>query len=201
MTRLLLIRHAEPADDAQGRCYGSLDVDLSPTGAAHALRLGDALAQIPLAAVYTSPRLRAAHTAAAIAAPHGIEPVAEDDLRELDFGELEGRTYDEIAETQPELYRRWMETPTEVEFPGGESYARLRERVLHVVGAIRLRHPDGTVVAVSHGGPVRVLLADALAMPATALFRLSQGYGAVNVLEWIGDFPLVRLVNGRAADL
>jgi alpha-ribazole phosphatase/probable phosphoglycerate mutase len=201
VTRLVLIRHAEPVDEARGRCYGSLDIGLSAAGAAHADRLAVGLAPVPLAAIYTSPRLRAVRTAAAIGAPHGLEPVCEDGLRELDFGEFEGRTYEEIAGLHPDVYRRWMETPTEVEFPGGESYARLRARVLAVLAEIRLRHPGGTAVVVSHGGPLRALLADALAMPAAAIFRIDQAYGAVNVIEWIDDFPLVRLVNGSAADL
>jgi broad specificity phosphatase PhoE len=201
VTRLILIRHAEPVDEARGRCYGSLDIGLSPAGAAHADRLAAGLADLALSAVYTSPRLRAAQTARAIASPHGLEPVAEDGLRELDFGEFEGRTYEEIAVSHPDVYRRWMETPTEVEFPGGESYERLRGRVLAVVAEIRLRHPGGTAAVVSHGGPLRALVADALAMPASAIFRIDQAYGALDVIEWIGDFPLVRLLNGTAADL
>jgi alpha-ribazole phosphatase/probable phosphoglycerate mutase len=201
VTRLILIRHADPADEARGRCYGSLDVGLSAAGAARADRLAVGLASVPLAAIYTSPRLRAVRTAEAIAAPRGLEPVTEDGMRELDFGRLEGRTYEEIAASHPELYRRWMETPTEVAFPGGESYAELRVRVLRAVAEIRLRHPDGAAAVVSHGGPLRVLLAEALAMPAATIFRIEQAYGAVNVIEWIDGFPLVRLVNGSAADL
>jgi ribonuclease H / adenosylcobalamin/alpha-ribazole phosphatase len=69
--------------------------------------------------VGTSPRLRARQTAAPLAAAARVD----DDLRELDFGELEGRTYDEIAAGEPALYRAWMETPTRVKFQGGESWA------------------------------------------------------------------------------
>jgi broad specificity phosphatase PhoE len=191
MTRLLLIRHAEPAEDARGRCYGSLDVALSPAGAAHARRLAGALDTTAFAAVYASPRRRAVETAR----PLG-EPQILDRLRELDFGELEGRTYDEIAASEPELYARWMETPTEVRFPGGESFADLQARALAAVRELRERHPDGTVAAVTHGGVVRAVLADALAMPAEAIFRLDVGYCRVSIVEWLGDAPLVRLVNG-----
>ena len=53
----------------------------------------------------------------------------DDRLRELDFGQFEGRTYEEIEREHPEFFRSWMETPTLVRFPGGESYAELRERV------------------------------------------------------------------------
>jgi broad specificity phosphatase PhoE len=189
--RLILVRHAEPAASARGRCYGSLDVDLSPAGraAARELRLP------PLDAVYSSPRRRALETAAALG-----EPVVLDALRELDFGELEGRTYDEIAAERPELYRAWMETPTEVEFPGGESYAQLRERVVAAVEELRGRHDGETVAAVTHGGVVRAVLGHVLRMPDGAIFRLEQRYLGVSVVEWLGDFPLVRQANGTHYD-
>jgi alpha-ribazole phosphatase/probable phosphoglycerate mutase len=189
--RLILIRHAEPAEDARGRCYGSLDVDLSPAGRA-ALR---GLRLPPLDAVYASPRRRALETAAALG-----EPVVLDGLRELDFGELEGRTYDEIAAERPELYRAWMETPTEVAFPGGESFRELRERAVAAVDVLRVQHDGETVAAVTHGGVVRAVLGHVLRMPDEAIFRLEQRYLAVNVVEWLGDFPLVRLVNGTHYD-
>jgi broad specificity phosphatase PhoE len=189
--RLILIRHAEPVESARGRCYGSLDVDLSAAGraAARDLRLP------PLAAIYSSPRRRALETAAALGAP-----VVVDALRELDFGELEGRTYDEIAAERPELYRAWMETPTEVAFPGGESYAQLRARVVAAVEELRARHAGETVAAVTHGGVVRAVLGHVLRMPDEAIFRLDQRYLAVNVVEWLDDFALVRLVNGTHYD-
>ncbi|HEY2936172.1 MAG TPA: histidine phosphatase family protein, partial [Gaiellaceae bacterium] len=122
--RLLLIRHADPAEEARGRCYGSFDVGLSGRGREQARELAGALAGARLDAVYASPRRRALETAVALVP----EPIVDERLRELDFGEFEGRTYEEIAESHPDVYRRWMETPTEVRFPGGESYAELRSR-------------------------------------------------------------------------
>jgi broad specificity phosphatase PhoE len=121
-------------------------------------------------------------------------------LCELDFGELEGRTYDEIAAERPELYRAWMETPTEVEFPGGESYARLRTRVMAAVDELRARHDGETVAAVTHGGVIRAVLGHVLRMPDEAIFRLEQRYLGVSVVEWLDGFPLVRQVNGAHYD-
>jgi alpha-ribazole phosphatase len=193
--RLLLIRHEEPAADARGRCYGSLDVGLSPEGARRAAAL--TLDGVGLAAVYTSPRVRARQTAEPLAAAHGLTPLVEERLREIDFGELEGRRYDEIAATDPEFYRAWMETPTTVAFPGGESYADMRLRALDALAAIRARH-DSTVALVSHGGVLRAILAQCLQMPDEAIFRLDQRYGSVSEVEWLGAFPVVRLLNAPA---
>ena len=196
MTRLLLIRHAEPDDDARGRCYGRLDVGLSPTGLASADRLAENLQEVELDSVYASPRLRAVQTAAAL----GITLDIDDRLCELDFGELEGRTYDEIEREQPELFRRWMETPTLVRFPGGESYAELRGRVAAAVGDVIAANNDRTVAVVSHGGVIRAALALALGLPDDRAFALDVGYSRVSVVDWFGETPVVRLVNGVSSD-
>ena len=194
MTRLLLIRHGRPVDDARGRCYGRLDVGLSPEGSAQAAELGRTLA---VATVVTSPARRALETAAALGTPQ-----VDERLRELDFGELEGRTYEEIERERPDLFARWMRTPTEVRFPGGEGFDDLCDRAVAAAAELRARHDGGTVAVVTHGGVVRALLADALGLPSTAIFRLDVGYARVSVVDWFdGDAPVVRLVNGAAADL
>jgi alpha-ribazole phosphatase len=197
MTRLLLIRHAEPDEDARGRCYGRLDVGLSSTGHTNAERLAESLRDVELDAVYTSPRLRAVQTAAALAENLNVD----DRLRELDFGELEGRTYDEIEREQPELFRRWMETPTLVRFPGGESYAELRARVAAAVSDVVAASADRTVAIVSHGGVIRAALAVTLGLPDDRAFALDVGYARVSVVDWFDDTPVIRLVNGVSADL
>jgi alpha-ribazole phosphatase len=194
VSRLVLVRHCEPQDDARGLCYGSLDIGLSAAGRDHAARVARELAALGYDAVYTSPRVRALDTAAPIAAARELTPMVEDDLREIDFGELEGRSYDEIAARDPELYRAWMETPTRVTFPGGESFADVKARALAAYDRIRAAH-DAAVV-VTHGGVVRAGLAAWLGMPDEAIFRLAQEYGGVTIVDWIGDAPLVRLLNG-----
>lgn len=197
-TRIVLLRHTEPADSSIGLCYGSLDVDLSPAGERHAERLALALEGMPITGVVSSPRRRALRTAEAIATRLGITYAVSDDLREVDFGELEGRSYDEIERTHPRLYADWMATPTTVRFPGGECYAELRQRVTNAATGLRRANPAGTTVVVTHGGCVRALLAEALHMPDDAVFVLDQSYGAINVIDWYGDRPIVRLLNGIA---
>ncbi|HEY2372965.1 MAG TPA: histidine phosphatase family protein [Gaiellaceae bacterium] len=186
MSRLILVRHAEPVDDMRGRCYGSLDVGLSPEG----MRTAKRLTTLESDVVYSSPRIRALDTARAIADDVRID----DDLRELDFGELEGRTYDEIAANEPELYRAWMERPTTVTFPGGESFALLKERALAALERIRSAHDCAVVV--THGGIIRAALAEWLSMPDKAIFRLDQSHCGITIVDFLDGVPVVRLVNG-----
>jgi len=199
-TRLLLVRHAQASEETRGRCHGRLDAGLSPAGHLQAQTLARALRAADLAAVYTSPSRRAVQTATPLAAAHAMTPIADERLHEIDFGELEGRRYEDIERTHPDLYREWMTTPTSVRFPGGESYRHLRRRALAATGALRARHPGETIALVTHAGVVRALLADCLAMPASAIFRLDVAHAAVSVVDWIDATPVVRAVNAGGLD-
>lgn len=200
-TRLLLIRHAEPEAEARGRCYGTLDIGVSDDGLRQADRLARALAEVGLAAIYTSPRRRALQTASALGRVHGLAPVLDERLCEIDFGDFEGRTYEEIEREHPDLFRRWMETPTEIEFPNGESYERFKARALLALASILDNHRRDTVAVVTHGGIARAILADCLSIPNAGLFRIDQSYGALSIVDWIDGVPIVRLINGGAADM
>jgi alpha-ribazole phosphatase/probable phosphoglycerate mutase len=169
---------------------------LSETGRKQMEQVAEYLKSEPISAVYTSPRSRAREGAKILASTvsKGILAVAED-LREIDFGDFEGLTYDEIAGRNPELYRIWMENPTEVLFPNGESFPEMRDRVLKAFDAIRRKHDGQTVVLVAHGGVNRTLLAHVLQMPDNCIFRLAQDYAAMNLMEFMQGFPVVRLLN------
>ena len=198
MTRLLLIRHAEPDADARARCCGRTDVELCDAGHARARRLATALAGEPVTAIYTSPLRRARATAAPLAEALSLEPVVVDDLRELDFGELDGLPFDEIAVRYPQFVP-WTDAPAEVAFPAGESIAALRRRAVAAVDEIRRGHPGGTAVVVAHGVVLKAVLADALGQAPEALFRVALDHGSVSVVEWYGDRALVCLVNAPAS--
>jgi alpha-ribazole phosphatase len=198
-TRLIIVRHPEPDASAHGRCYGRLDVALSASGRKHAEDIGRAIASLGVEAVYASPLRRSLETARLVGERLGLEPRERPDLRELDFGELEGRTYDEIAASEPALYRRWMETPTAVRFPRGESYADLHARVGNVLAQIRQAHPDSVVALVAHGGVNRVLLAIALGLRGDEVFGIEQNYGGVSVVDWFEEAAVVHVVNADLA--
>jgi alpha-ribazole phosphatase len=200
-TRLILIRHAEPDVTLRGRCYGSLDVTLSTVGRNQAAALAADLANVEIAAVYTSPLARARETAAAIAARQSVPLLIADGMRELDFGACEGRSYEEIARTMPGLYEHWMSAPATVEFPEGESFAVLSHRAVAAAVRIRAELSDQTAVVVTHGGVCRALLADVLGLPVESIFRLDIGYARASVIDWHRDEPVVRLVNGAGCEI
>jgi len=192
---VLLLRHGEPEVQSRDRCYGRLDVGLSPRGLEQATRAAAFLQEVGIAAVYASPRRRAVESARPLAQPRGLAVKMDPDLREIDFGALEGLTYDEARIRYPEIYSAWMERPTEVTFPGGEGYAQLRARVIGALTRLRRAHAGATFAVVAHGGVTRTVLATSLGLPDAHIFRLAQDYAALSIIDWIDDVPIVRLVN------
>ena len=196
MTRLFLCRHGEPEAAGIGRFCGAIDVGLSPQGFAEAEALA---ASIDADVVYASPLRRCLETARPLAARLRVEPIVEPRLREIDFGEFDGLTYDEARERWPDVYASLLDDPTTVRFPGGESYGDVRVRVSETLAEIVEGHEGVRVAAFVHAGVIRTALALILSLPPEALFRIDQRYGAVNVVDWIDGIPVVRLVNGRPA--
>jgi alpha-ribazole phosphatase len=195
VTRVYLCRHGEPEAAGIGRFCGAIDVALSPVGVAEA----EALAALDADAVHSSPVRRCVETAGPLAARLGIAPVLEPRLREIDFGDFDGVAYTEAAKRWPELYGELLRAPTTVRFPGGENYAELRARTWAALEEIVARHDGERVAVFTHAGVIRALLAHVLSVPDEALFRIDQRYGAVNVVDWLDDSPVVRLVNGPPA--
>lgn len=92
-----------------------------------------------------------------------------------------------------------MSRPTEVEFPAGERVADFHRRVRETTRNIRLTHEREAIAIVSHGGPIGIVVADALAIPLRALFRLDQSFTGRSVIDWIEGSPIVRLLDASTA--
>jgi broad specificity phosphatase PhoE len=189
--RLVLIRHAQP--EMHGRIYGRLDPALSATGRAQARALVAGLRGVQLEAVYASPLRRALETAEPLARELGVEVSIHPSLADIDFGEWEGRRFEELEQSDPELYRSWMTQPTRTCFPGGETFDELQARVLAAVAEIRRETASAALVA--HAGVNRVILGNVLGLADDRIFRLDQPLAAVSVVDWIEEAPIVRAVN------
>ena len=196
ITRVWLIRHGEPRSEIRGRCYGRLDAGLSEAGRTQLQRVALMLKAEPISVIYASPRIRTRESAAAIAGYHQCDVRADERFREIDFGDFEGREYDEIARLYPATYQQWMEQPTEVQFPNGENFREMQQRVLSAMSQLLEQRGGETIAIVTHGGVNRIILAEALGMPEANIFRIAQAYGAKNLIRYVGDYPSVELVNG-----
>lgn len=194
--RLVLVRHGEVTEDVRGRCYGHLEVGLSKLGRSQIQSRIGLLRHLVPAALYTSSSRRALESAAEAAKDLQLVPRAVSALREINFGALEGLSYEEIESRYPHEFEQWMECPTEVKFPGGESFMEMKDRALGFLSVLLGRHTGETVLVISHAGVNRAILADALGLSGKNIFRIDQGYAAVNIIDYFPNRAVVRLVNG-----
>jgi broad specificity phosphatase PhoE len=181
ITRILLVRHGATDWNTYKRAQGHADIDLNEEGRLQALRSANDLKTYEIQAVYSSDLRRAVDTARAIAANHDLEVKIDPDLREIDQGEWEGLTVEEIRDRWPEL---WGPARHYNPRPGGETPEQVRRRALKALQRIVDDHPQGTVVIVSHGGTIRWIIAEALGYDAKRSARIrGLGNGGVVCID------------------
>ncbi len=182
-----LVRHGETAWSAAGRHTGRTDVDLTDAGRAAARALGPVLAGHPFALVLSSPASRARETARL--AGFG-DAVLDDDLQERDYGEVEGRTTDEMRTRDPDS-AGWSVWTGPV--PGGETLDALAARCRRVLA--RAADAGGDALLFGHAHALRVLAVTALELQPVVAARFALGPASVSVVGFEREVRVVRLWN------
>lgn len=156
--RLVLVRHGQTSCNVENIWHGWDHCELTEEGRSQAGAVASRLAGEPVAGVYSSDSRRALQTAAAIAAPHGLQAVPDAGLRERHAGAFEGLSMHEIVSRHPTVWQDraadlWGWGP-----PDGEAFHTVLERGLAVIHGLAERHPHDTIVVVSHMTMVRALI-------------------------------------------
>lgn len=164
--RLVLVRHAESEWNAAGRWQGHAGSGLTVRGRAQAEATARYLARRERSVVLIarSDLPRVAETAAPAQARFGVQVVQDAALRELDVGEWAGLTHEQVVASDPDGYAAWQ-AGHDVARGGGETFAALRGRVTEALWRLADHVGQGTVLVFTHGGPVRVAVAEALGLP------------------------------------
>jgi broad specificity phosphatase PhoE len=198
MVRLLLIRHGVTEWNDAGRLMGRMPIPLSPHGRAGIERLAAALASEPLKAIYSSPQRRTQETAAIIAASHSLAVQTEEGLDEVWLSpQWQGRTFAELRD-QPELAALRADPTYVCDFI--ESIVKVQQRVVETVERLCASRSSGVIAIVSHGDPLRVLVAHALSMPLAHFRTLLVNTGSLSVVDRHGDRSQLVLLSWKPAD-
>lgn len=199
-TLVLLVRHGVTPTTGQvlpGRAAG---LHLSDAGVRQAEALADRLADLPLAALYTSPLERTRETATPTAGRLGLTPIVEEGLIECDFGDWTGRGLGELSKL-PE-WDAVQRTPSSFTFPGGEGFTAMQARIVDALERIRARHPCEVVACFSHADPIKAALAHALGTPLDAFQRLWVNPASVSAIAFdAADRTSVLATNSTAGSL
>lgn len=178
--RIYLVRHGETTLNADGRCQGQSDSELTELGRRQIDELATSLAHVDFDAAYTSPLERAARTAERVLRSRGLRAATVPELAELSYGTLQGTRF---AEWPDDLQATWHGDPCSVTFPGGESLAMLRARVVPVFHAIASAHAGESVLVSTHGHVNRVILLEVLERPMTEFWTVEQRNGSFTMID------------------
>jgi broad specificity phosphatase PhoE len=171
--RVLLLRHGRTEWNATGRFQGQLDSPLDVIGRAQAKAAAVAVAPMQPDAIVTSDLMRAADTAAEVAAEASVSPVTDERLREIFLGTWQGLTRAEAREQFADEYARWQ-TGEDARRGGGETYAEVGSRSAGcVVDWLDRLGPGSLLVAVTHGGTARATIGTLLGMDPDSWWRLA----------------------------
>ena len=181
--KLILVRHGETQWNRENRVVGFADIGLNDEGRRQVKRLALALKGEKVDAIYSSPLSRAWETAQEIARFHDGEVKADDAFKEMNAGELDGLTYDDMRERYGELIKRWFREPASVTMPGGEALASVQERAWLAVERIRGKHPDGAVMVVSHNFVIMCIICKALGIDLSQFRRLRLHVASISILN------------------
>jgi len=196
-TEILLVRHGQSASYREGYPFplvdGQGDPPLSALGEWQAERVAERLAALAIGAVYVTTLRRTHQTAAPLVARLGVEPLVEPDLREVHLGEWEGGVFRVMAAKGHPAMVAADEQQDWGAIPGGESSDSLRARVRAAIGRIHARHPGERVVAVSHGGAIGAVLAEASGARTFAFAAADNA--SISHLVVLGDRWSVRRFN------
>ncbi len=187
VTRIILIRHGETDWNTQTRIQGHIDIALNRRGRWQAQRLGAALADEGLAAVYSSDLQRARETAQAVADASGLSVQVSPTLRERAFGSFEGHTFAEIEAQWPEQAMRWRRRDPSFGPPGGETLQAFFERSLQAVHDLAAAHHGQAVAMVAHGGVLDCLYRAATGQSLGAARTWAMANAGINRLLRAGD--------------
>ncbi len=195
--RLILVRHAEVEAPYQRVFGGRIDMGISARGRSQAQALAQFLAvHAPSPdALYASPMRRVRQTLAPYRDNGAPEPRELAELREVDFGDWTGLTYEQVLERFGVSADAWLDQLCADAIPNAEPSGAYRARIAAVLERILGAHPQGTVTVFCHGGVIRMMLALLLDLPfvKTAAFQID--YASVTELSVSAERRRLELLN------
>lgn len=179
---IILVRHGQTAWNKDERFRGRADLPLDDTGIAQARATAARLADCGATAVYSSPLQRTMMTAQTIADRLGLEVQELDDLIDIDYGEWQGLSAEEAIRNDPDLYRRWMDSPHLARFPQGEGLEEVRVRAAKVIKTALMEHTGQTIILLSHVVVCRVFVCLVLGIDNSHFWQIGQDTCAINLI-------------------
>jgi broad specificity phosphatase PhoE len=195
LSRLLLVRHGITEFNRDRRFTGHSDVELSAAGYRQVERLRDRLGNEKIDAVYSSDLRRALVTAEVISLGHKLDITRCSELREINYGNAEGLTFEEIRHLYPEVAESIANFSLQLEFPNGESFEGFAARTSAFLDELKRYQPSQTILITSHSGPLRVLVCCLLGLDLGHWRQFRLDFASLSILETYPQGAIVNLLN------
>ena len=201
MARLILVRHGQTEWNRLRRYQGQTDIELNKTGIQQAQKTSHRLSQQKLDAIYCSDLKRARQTAEIIAAPHNVIGMIHESplLREMNFGDYEGITFDQMAPEFQLIFSAdpsWRSSGPNVRAPNGESIADMAARVALFTQEMLAKHLlNETVLIAAHGGPLQIMVCQLLGIGIEHWWQIRLSGASVSIVETYPQGTSVVLLN------
>ena len=189
------MRHGDTELNSAERYWGRSDVKLSAAGVEQAEGLRDRLAVEKINAVYSSNLERALVTAEIIASSHQLAVITCAELREVNFGQLEGLNFSEISRLYPEVAKLWAERSTKLKYPGGESLVEFNTRVSKFLSRLDKHTVGETILIVAHAGVLRTLVCQLLGIDPQRRWQIRLDLASLSILETHQQGAILSLLN------
>jgi len=170
------------------------DQPLSEFGQEQARKLVGFFKDREIAHIYVSAYQRTGQTIAYVAEDHGLKPVMDERLNEINIGAFENITLEELEEKFPEELKAFQERSRDFQFPGGESGEEGQKRVVQFLDEKRELHGDENVIAACHDGLLRALLCHVLGIPVHKRWGFSVETCGITELEFEADYGTWKLI-------
>lgn len=183
MTIFLFIRHADNPSLGNFLASRMPAVHLNENGRAQALALADALKNLPISAIYSSPLERTRETAQPLADALHLPVRVHEGLHEIDFGELQGMPFKEMR--QMDIWKNIKKDPTSVQLPGGENYPAAQARFAAAIDEFRQVYPenDQIIACFTHADTIRLGVAYFTGAPINCFTRFTIDPASITCVE------------------
>lgn len=196
---IYFLRHGETTASQAGGYCGTLDPDLTPEGYQMAEDFADAYKSLPWVAVFSSPLSRAIATAKPLCEAAGIRMQLKDGLREIAYGQWEGKTPEEVNCEFHDEYVRWLADPGWNAPTGGERGIDIARRSSPVIEEIEQTCSAGNVLVVSHKATTRIMLCSLIGIDVGRFRdRISMPVASVSIIEIAVNGPLLCMMGDRS---
>ncbi len=194
MKRLFLVRHAQSEYNEKGIFQGRLDSDLTPLGFVQARLTAKELLDKNIQVIYTSPQRRAYKTALTIGDILHLEPIVDERLREMSFGEYEGKPFWSLVEEHRETFLKWLANPLKNPLPTQESMEELEKRVKSFLEEVKESSYENILI-VAHGGTLHALVCLSVGLGLENLWNIHMDNTGITELRINKDSVHIAYLN------